>query len=85
VVADDAGCSGRQDPITIDGASGIKTGPCWYALVSDGQRGYLVWLYRSDDQAMFDQILATVRLSPADAVDSLSPTLSAEPSAMATQ
>jgi hypothetical protein len=69
LIADDASCASTLDPISVDGAAGVLADPCFVALVSDGQRGYLIWFYRIDDRAWIDDILATVRLLPAEAVD----------------
>ena len=59
-------------PVTVDGAAGVAT-LCperpLNALVADGQRGYFIVLYGSDDRAWFDEILATVQLDPEAAVD----------------
>jgi hypothetical protein len=57
------------EPITVDGARGITGTSCPLALVEAGGRGYLIWLYGIDDLEWFRQILATVRLHPADAID----------------
>jgi hypothetical protein len=61
----------QSEPVTVDGASGVlgdcELGP--HALVSVGDRGYLIWLYRIDDLNWFKEILATVQLSPANALD----------------
>jgi hypothetical protein len=67
-------------PITVDGAPGVivecASRPT-YALTWAGDRGYLVVLYRSGDEpwldgvydrAWFEQVVATVQLSPEDAV-----------------
>jgi hypothetical protein len=73
-------------PVTVDGAQGVLTAECDlgpHAFVSVGGRGYLIWLYRIDDLDWFNQILATVKLHPEDAVDaapSSSPAPSASPS-----
>jgi hypothetical protein len=80
VTADDPSCTGTRDPITVDGAAGVLSDPCLMALVSDGQRGYFIWLYRSDDRAWFERILSTVKLHAAEAVDAPSPLPSAAPS-----
>ena len=69
LIADDASCADTVEQITVDGAAGVLSGPCFVALVSDGQRGYLIWLYRVDDRKWFDEILAAVRLLPGEAVD----------------
>ena len=41
------------------------------ALVTTGNRGYFIWLYRVDDIDWFREILATVQLHPEDALDAL--------------
>ncbi len=60
------------EPVTVDGASGILT-VCQdrplEALVTDGERGYFVVFYGSDDRAWFEDILATVRLDPSAAIE----------------
>jgi hypothetical protein len=68
LIADDASCASSRDPITVDGAPGFLAEPCFVALVSDGQRGYLTWFYRLEDRHWMDAVLATVLLEPADAV-----------------
>ena len=55
---------GATEPVTIDGAVGVLAADCGHALVSVGDRGYLIWLYRIDDLAWFRQILDTVQLDP---------------------
>jgi hypothetical protein len=67
------------EPITVDGATGlIGADDCNVAAVTTEGRGYLIWLYTSDDEAWlsvtydrawFEQVLATVQLHPQDAVD----------------
>ena len=69
LIADEASCADSRDPITVDGAAGFLAEPCFVALVSDGQRGYLIWFYRVDDREWMDAVLATVLLEPAEAVD----------------
>lgn len=68
------------EPITIDGVVGVigvaggagQAGAgCPVALVSSGDRGYLFWLYRISDVPWFREVLATVRLHPEDAVDTV--------------
>lgn len=77
-MASGEGCSATE-PFTIDGAEGlIGAGGCNVAVaVSDG-RGYWIQLYTSDDdpgvvalfdRTWFEEVLATVQLSPEDAVD----------------
>ncbi len=39
------------------------------ALVTVDDRGYLIWLYGSDDVGWFRDIVATVKLRPEDATD----------------
>ena len=73
---------GPTEPITVDGAPGVLAPQCGEALVWVGERGYLIWLYRVNDPAWFDQILASVQLDPENAIDtSPSPASSARPSA----
>ena len=42
---------------------------CPMALVSAGDRVFLIWLYRIDDPDWFQEILATVQLNPETALD----------------
>jgi hypothetical protein len=68
-------------PITVDGATGvIGAGDCNPHLlyVAKGDRGYLIllrvspdepWLAPVYDRAWFESVLATVQLTPEDAVD----------------
>jgi hypothetical protein len=70
-------CDPPIEPVMIDGNQGRRCGsPA--AAVTAGGRGYAVLLYVSGDrpavlsaydQAYFDEILATLRLQPEDAVD----------------
>ena len=66
-------CTPRTEPITVDGASGDLVAFCpgglLYALVTTEDRGYIVVLYGVGDRPWFDEILATVKLSPTDAID----------------
>ena len=39
------------------------------ALVTAGDRVFLIWLYRIDDPEWFQEILATVQLNPETALD----------------
>lgn len=64
--------------VTIDGAAGVLGADCGQALVSVDGRGYVFWLYRSDDdpeleawdsQAWFENLLATVQLDPDQTID----------------
>jgi len=68
-----------SEPTAVDGASGlIGVADCnWAAVTTDG-RGYTLRLYTSSDEpwlsttydrAWFEEVLATVRLQPEDAVD----------------
>lgn len=57
------------EPITIAGAPGLIAQGCFHAFAWLDGRGYLVWLYRSDDRAFFDSIIATVQLHPGDVID----------------
>ena len=77
------GCA-PSGAVTIDGIVGVLGEACGQALVAAGGRGYVFWIYRSGDDvelegvdwtAWLEDILATVQLSPADAVDA-SPTSS---------
>ncbi len=75
---DDVGCP-ESEPVTVDGASGlIGAGECNVVAVTTEGRGYWIQLYTSDDdpaavasydKAWFEEVLATVQLSPEDAVD----------------
>jgi hypothetical protein len=69
-------CGEPTEPVTIDGTQGRLCGAS--AATSAGDRGYLITLYTSGDdpaavaeydQAYFRQILATMQLTPEDAVD----------------
>ena len=66
-------CTPQTEPLTVDEASGILVSFCpgglLYALVTTEDRGYLVVLYGVGDRPWFDEILATVQLSPTDAID----------------
>jgi hypothetical protein len=63
----------------VDGATGlIGAADCNMAAVTTDGRGYIIWLYASDDpawlsttydRAWFEEVLATVQLQPEDAVD----------------
>lgn len=48
------------EPVTIDGAAGLIGLGCLQAVVALDNRGYLIWLYRSDNRDWFEEILATV-------------------------
>ena len=77
-MASDEGCAATE-PIAVDGASGlIGSDGCDIAVVTTAGRGYWIQLYTSDDdpaavasydKAWFEEVLATVQLSPEDAVD----------------
>jgi hypothetical protein len=70
---------GATQPIAVDGAIGqIGADECNVAAVTIDGRGYLFQLYTSGDEAWlastydrawFDEVLATVQLQPAEAVD----------------
>ena len=66
-------CPPTTEPITIDGVAGQIAVHCpdvvQNALVSAGGRGYLILDYGAADMAWFKQVLATVRLDPANVVD----------------
>ena len=72
-------CDPPIEPVTIDGNQGKRCGSPAAAVVAGG-RGYAVLLYVGGDdsaladtydRAFFDEILATVRLQPENAVESL--------------
>ena len=60
---------GSPEPIVVDGAPGILGAECPMALVSAGDRVFLIWLYRINDPDWFQEILATVQLNPETALD----------------
>ena len=69
------GC-GPTEPVTVSGAAGIIGTTCNLVAVDSGDRGYVLWLYTSDDvpedldgRALFKDILGTVSLDPSDAID----------------
>ena len=72
------GCTAGE-PIAVDGATGlIGTDDCNVVAVTTDGRGYLIWLYTSDDEAWlsatydrawFREVLATAQLDPGSAVD----------------
>jgi hypothetical protein len=74
----DEGCAATE-PVTVDGAAGqIGLGGCNIAVATTGGRGYWIQLYTSGDdpaavapydRAWFQSVLATVKLSPEDALD----------------
>lgn len=78
-MASGEGCGTTTEPITVDGAAGvIGAEGCDVAVVTAGGRGYWLQLYASDenpdaiaayDRAWFEEVLATVRLHPEDAID----------------
>ena len=80
-IALDDGCR-ETDPITVDGAAGlVGADECTRAAVTIDGRGYSFWLYTSADEiaiagvydrAWFEELLSTVQLLPADAVDAAS-------------
>jgi hypothetical protein len=70
-------CESPIEPVTIDGGQGQSCNSAM-AAASAGDRGYLMYLYASDDDpslpAVYDReyfmdILATIQLQPEDAVD----------------
>jgi hypothetical protein len=70
-------CPPTLEPITIDGADGALLSSCTgsipRAMAWTTDRGYLVFIYGSDDVAQFREILATVQLHPEDAVAATEP------------
>jgi hypothetical protein len=81
-------CQPPNERVAIDGGQGGKCASS-VSAVAAGDRGYLIQLYVSDDepaagvtydQEFFDELLATIRLIPEDAVDTTSsPTPSVSP------
>jgi hypothetical protein len=77
-MASDDGCP-TTEPVVVDGASGlIGADDCDLAVVTSAGRGYWIQLLKSDDdpsavaaydRAWFEEVLATVQLTPEDAVD----------------
>lgn len=70
-LAGDARCRSTE-PVAIDGAPGVIAPACFdgmAAFVSSDDRGYLIWLYGSDDLTWFKDIVASVQLNPEEAVD----------------
>jgi hypothetical protein len=64
------GCT-ETEAVEIDGTPGTLGPDCFdgsVALVTTGGRGYLVFFY-GDDPTFFNDVLATVQLSPEDALD----------------
>ena len=70
------GCP-SSDPLVVDGADGILAADCGMALVSNDDRGYMIWLYVSTDDPGLDAVysldwlvglLATAQLDPSSAV-----------------
>ncbi len=76
-------CRPPTEPITVAGAPGVlahcsdKTTRTngLLALAWTQDRGYWIVLYRIDDRAWFDRLLATVELGPDDAVVASAPPL----------
>ena len=65
-------CKPPSEPVTIDGAAATVVVRCdgtFTAMTAAQGRGYLIILYGWDNRAVFDEILATVRLHPEDAID----------------
>jgi len=70
-LAGDARC-GSTEPAAIDGATGVIAPVCYdgmAAFVASDDRGYLIWLYGSDNLSWFKDIVASVQLDPQVAVD----------------
>jgi len=77
-MASDEGCGTANEPIAVDGASGVIGIECNVALVTTAGRGYWIQLYTSGDdplavapydRAWFEEVLATVQLRPEDAAE----------------
>jgi hypothetical protein len=60
---------GAPEPVVVDGAPGVVGTECPMALVTAGDRVFLIWLYRIDDPEWFQEILATIKLDPEAALD----------------
>ena len=76
-MASDEGCGTATEPIVVDGAPGlIGADGCNVAAVTSAGRGYWIQLYTGGDAPVtydppwFEEVLATVRLHPEEAVDS---------------
>jgi hypothetical protein len=72
-------CEPTSEPVTVDGESGAIVTHCdgtQTALVAVASRGYLIVLYGIEEPETFMEILATMQLDPASAVD---PSPSASP------
>jgi hypothetical protein len=84
VIGSGEGYSGSEgcmttEPIAVDGSAGlIGTGDCNVVVVTAADRGYWIQLYTSGDdpsavapydRAWFEEVLATVQLTPEDAAD----------------
>jgi hypothetical protein len=72
------GCTGAASSIVIGGANGLVNGSCYTAVVASGDRGYLIGAHWNADLpelrsvgwvGWFQDVLATVHLDPAKAVD----------------
>ena len=65
-------CPPTLESMTIDGADGSLLSSCpgstLRLMAWTADRGYLIWIYGSDDVAGFKEILATVKVHPEDAV-----------------
>jgi len=68
-------CPPVTEPVSIDGTSGTLATICpeglLVALTTSGGRGYAFLLYRVDDINQFKAILATIKLHPEDAVNTM--------------
>jgi hypothetical protein len=75
-MASDDRCT-TTEPIIVDGAPGLSGGDtCHVAVVATAGRGYHIDLWMGDlvaqyDRTWFEEVLATVRLHPEDAVDAV--------------
>ena len=77
IEADEPACTANE-PVVVDGSDGMIGTECVYAIVAKGDRGYFFMFYLSDDEfdlrgldlkAWAVEVLATVQLQPAQAVD----------------
>jgi hypothetical protein len=65
-----AGACEQSEPETVDGTPGRIAEGCFdglAAVTTSGGRGYLIYLYGSNDRIWFQQVLATLQLQPQDA------------------
>jgi hypothetical protein len=67
-----SGACSETEAGVIDGTPATLGPRCFdgsVALVSSGDRGYLIFLYGTDDLTFFNNVLATIELHPEDALE----------------